>query len=220
MKKLSYVLFALIIFFIVMLFAYAKYNNNVLKGTVFIIDPGHGGKDAGTSYQKVLEKDINLAISLKLKEELVNKGATVYLTRDDDYDLSYPDANRRKKSDFDNRINYINNSKADMYLSIHTNYLNDSNYKGPQVFYDANNKEIALSVQDYLNKKVNSSREAKKISQNYYMYRRLTIPGVLIECGFISNAKERKLLVDDKYQKELSIGIVDGLINYYTNKKD
>lgn len=220
MKKFYYVIFAIITFFLIMMFAYAKYNNNVLKGVVFVIDPGHGGKDAGTSYQKVLEKDINLAISLKLKEELISKGATVYLTRDDDYDLSYPDADRRKKSDFDNRINYINNSKADMYLSIHINYLNNSRYSGPQVFYNANNKELALSIQEFLNKKVKSERDAKKISQNYYMYRQLTIPGVLIECGFISNAKERELLIDEKYQKELAIGMVDGIINYYTNKKD
>ncbi|MGM9834620.1 MAG: N-acetylmuramoyl-L-alanine amidase [Bacilli bacterium] len=220
MKRIYYVLFAIITFFLVIIFAYAKYNNNVLKGLVFVIDPGHGGKDAGTSFQKLEEKDINLDLSLKLKEELVSKGATVYLTRNDDYDLSYPEADRRKKSDFDNRINYINNSNADMYFSIHINYLSDSRYSGPQVFYNVKDKDLAESIQKSLNDKVNASRDAKKISQNYYMYRKLNISGVLIECGFISNAKERKLLVDENYQEKLVSGIVDGVISYYINKNN
>jgi len=94
-----------------------------LSGKVIIVDAGHGGVDPGTTKDNIYEKDINLAISKYLELELSKSGASVILTRDGDYDLSYPDARWRKKSDFDNRINLINNSKANLYLSIHLNYL-------------------------------------------------------------------------------------------------
>ena len=88
----------------------SKELDNVLIGKVIILDCGHGGKDKGTSAEDVYESDINLSIVLKLKEELIKQGVNVILTRDGDYDLSTPNASRRKKSDFDNRINLINES--------------------------------------------------------------------------------------------------------------
>ena len=94
-----------------------------LSGKIIIIDPGHGGKDPGTISDSTYEKDINLEISKALEIELSKTGATVIMTRDGDYDLSEPNARWRKKSDFDNRIKLINNSKANLYLSIHLNYL-------------------------------------------------------------------------------------------------
>ena len=86
-----------------------------LSGKIIIIDPGHGGKDPGTISESIYEKDINLKISKALEIELSQSGATVIMTRDDDYDLSKPNARWRKKSDFDNRIKLINNSKATIY---------------------------------------------------------------------------------------------------------
>ena len=95
-----------------------------LTGKTIVLDIGHGGDDPGTSYQNVLEKDLNLAIGLELEKELSKNGASIILTREGDYDLASPDANRRKKSDFDNRIDLINNSNANIYLSFHIqNYL-------------------------------------------------------------------------------------------------
>ena len=105
-----------------------------LSGKTIIIDAGHGGLDPGTTNNTIYEKDINLAISKALEIELSKVGASVLLTREDDYDLSTPNARWRKKSDFDNRILKINESKADLYLSIHLNYLTDRSYFGPQVF--------------------------------------------------------------------------------------
>lgn len=196
-------------------------NNEVkallpLSGKIIIIDPGHGGKDPGTSNGSVKESEINLSISKYLELELTKVGATTILTRDGDYDLSTPNAKWRKKSDFDNRINLINESKADMYLSIHLNYLGDSSYSGAQVFYNnEENKEIAMVIQDELNKKLGSNREIKKIPSKTYMYDKLTIPGVLIECGFLSNYKEKELLTSSDYQQKIAQVIKDALINYY-----
>ena len=184
-----------------------------LSGKLIVIDIGHGGKDMGTSYQDIYEKDINLAIGKKLEQQLSKNGASIIMTRDDDYDLSSPDAKRRKKSDFDNRIKLINESNADLYLSIHTNYLNDSSYYGAQVFYDNNNYKLANDIQARLNT-ITYPRSVKKIP-NIYMYQYLKIKGVLIEVGFLSNEYERTNLLKETYQQSIAEQICLGLIDYY-----
>ena len=185
-----------------------------LQGKLIIIDIGHGSKDVGTSYGNIYEKDINLAVGRKLQSELIKNGANVIMTRNDDYDLSKPNANRRKKSDFDNRIKLINESQGNMYISLHTNYLSNSNYSGAQVFYyKDNNKKIAEKIQMELNV-INHPREIKPMP-NLYMYQRLKIPGVLVELGFLSNSYDRNKLINDEYQLKLSNAITNGIINYY-----
>lgn len=187
-----------------------------LSGKIIVIDPGHGGKDPGTMSDTIYEKDINLAISKALEIELSKVGATVILTREDDYDLSVPNARWRKKSDFDNRINLINNSKADLYLSIHLNYLTNSAYSGPQIFYDdEKNQALAQIIQTTLNTNLNTDREIKPIPSKTYMYDKLTIPGVLIECGFLSNYEEKNKLITEEYQQKLASLIKDAIIAYF-----
>ena len=172
------------------------YADSPLLGKVIILDAGHGSEDPGTTYGKIYEKDINLKISLYLEKALSKYGASVIMTRDGDYDLSTPNTNHRKKSDFDNRIKLINESKGDMYISIHLNYLSNSAYKGAQVFYNNDNKKLAQVVQTY-------------------MYNKLKIKGVLIECGFLSNASERNLLQSEEYQEKVAVSIADAIVKYY-----
>jgi len=214
MKKYFYVLFS---FFIGVLTLCALKVEAVmpLTGKTIIIDPGHGAEDAGTSYLNLYEKDINLSISLFLEKELGSLGANVILTRDGDYDLSTPNANYRKRSDFDNRIKLINESNADIYLSIHLNYLNNYKYYGPQVFYDKENEQLAELIQNSLNETVNGKRLIKKIPTDTYMYNKLKVPGVLIECGFLSNANERSLLKKEEYQKKIAKAISEGVQKYF-----
>ncbi len=189
--------------------------DNKLLGKVIVLDAGHGGVDVGTFVNGINEKDINLSIVLKLKKALIKQGVVVLLTRDGDYDLSAPNASRRKKSDFDNRINLINNSKADLYLSIHINYLSDSRYYGAQTFYTEDNMKLANIIQNEFRNILNSPMKEKKLSNEIYMYKQLEVPGVLIECGFLSNKKERYLLKSDDYQNEIVSAIVKALIKYY-----
>ena len=191
----------------------AKSKKLILENKIFIIDPGHGGKDVGTSYGDIYEKDINLSISLKLKKELESYGATVILTREGDYDLSSPKATFRKKSDFDNRIKIINNSKTTLFISIHQNYYEKSKYKGAQVFYKGA-EELAKIIQ----KEIYPSREIKKISDKLYMYNKLKSDGLLIECGFISNPEDRKNLIDESYQLKISKNIASSIKTFYSNK--
>lgn len=216
MKKNIFILFS---FFIGVLVFYSLKVEAVmpLTGRTIIIDAGHGAEDPGTSYLDIYEKDINLNISLKLEEILGSLGAEVLLTRNGDYDLSSPGVHYRKKSDFDNRIKMINESNADIYLSIHLNYLNDYSYFGPQVFYNKDNKNLAELIQKKMNEFTKGDRNIKKIPSDTYMYNKLKISGVLIECGFLSNAKERNLLKQEEYQNDLAKSISLGVLEYFAN---
>ena len=187
---------------------------NFKKYGVFPI-PGHGGKDPGTVYKDIYEKDINLSISLYLEEYLSEYGATVVLTRDSDNDLSYGETNHRKKTDFDNRIKIINNEYTDMYLSIHLNYLSNKKYYGAQVFYNKDNENLAKSIQEYLNNNLETDREIKEIPSSTYMYKKLEKRGVLIECGFLSNSSERSKLITEEYQRKVAKVIAEAIVNYY-----
>ncbi len=196
--------FFLMVFFLSHEFVFAFMP---LFNKTIILDIGHGGLDPGSMYQDIYEKDINLAIGKELESELKKMGVKVIMVRQGDYDLSQPNAYRRKKSDFDNRIKLINESQANYYFSIHLNYLLDSRYYGPQIFYNNNdekNKEIALKLQTDLNQALKTKREVKKIPSSTYMYSKLNVPGVLIECGFLSNSYERNLLKKKDYQKRFA----------------
>lgn len=194
---------------------YSMEINTKLVDKVIVLDVGHGGKDGGTMADGIYEKDLNLDIALKLQEALIKKGAIVYMTRDGDYDLSTPNASRRKKSDFDNRIDLINSSGADLYISIHINYLQDKSVYGAQTFYTENNKLLAHVIQESFQSYLKSPLEEKKIADSIYMYKQLKVPGVLIECGFLSNKNEKNLLLREEYQEKLVQSIVNALINYY-----
>ncbi len=217
MKKIVFITLILLFIILSIFKVNAASTSFPLLGKTIYIDPGHGSVDKGTCHNNIEEKTLNLNISKILKQELENMGATIFLTRDGDYDLSKPNALYRKKSDFDNRIAIINNSKADMYISIHQNFYKDSKYFGPQVFYSkvrSDNIKIASSIQKSINQYTKNNRNIKIVPKTY-MYDKLNIPGVLIECGFISNYEELKKLQNEKYQKELSQSIITGIINYY-----
>ncbi|MDO5569460.1 MAG: N-acetylmuramoyl-L-alanine amidase [bacterium] len=184
---------------------------------IIYLDPGHGGTDPGAIYQNVLEKDINLIISKKLGAKLESLGATVLYTRTDDYDLATPHATLRKRSDLGKRADLINESKCDMYISIHLNAYSSPKWKGLQIFYDSvnkNNEDIAKSLTTYIKQNIKNTRDYK-LGLGYYMYQRITVPGVLIEVGFISNPEERYLLQQETYQEKVVTAIALAINNYY-----
>lgn len=212
---LKYKLYVLILFvFTLVSISVVKANNSLeLVGKTIYIDPGHGGFDPGANYKDIKESDINLEISKILKRELEKNGATVYLTRDKDINLS-----NTKRKDILNRIKQINESDTDLYLSIHLNADLSPLWYGAQVFYDDINKEnkiIAEIIQEELRKKTNTKRKVKEIS-NILLNRKIQKPGVLVELGFLSNSLERKKLQDKEYQLLLSKTITKGIIVYFT----
>ena len=197
-------------------YSYANERNYSLKNKIIYIDPGHGGNDPGAMYKDVLEKDINLEISKLLKTELNKKGATVYLTRNGDYDLSVPNTINNKRSDLSRRGNVINKSNCDLFLSIHLNAESYSSWHGAQAFYNSKlkeNKEIAKIFQNLFKEKLNSDRNYKK-DNTLYLQNRITRPGVLLELGCLSNPNERYLLQTDSYQKKIVNVIIDGVELY------
>lgn len=220
MKK-GYAIFLLIISLCMISFvdANTKYNNLELLGKVIYLDSGHGGLDPGTIYKDIYEKDINLEISLKLQELLEEEGAIVYQTRYGDYDLSRNYTPQRKKSDLNNRAKIINESGADIYISIHLNSISSSTWRGAQVFYDDVNKknyDFAILMQNQLKEDLKTNREVKEIS-TMLMNRKITIPGLLIEAGFLSNPNDRYLLQKSDYQYKIANSIKKGIIKYFHN---
>ncbi len=212
-------IFYLLLFFI-SLYAIGIINalNLPLLGKVIYIDPGHGGADPGAIHNDLYESNLNLQISLKIQTELEKNGAIVYLTRYGDYDLSVKNAINRKRSDLSRRANIINDSKADIYLSIHLNSDVSSTWQGAQAFYDTvndKNQVIAKIMQEQFKIDLKTNRKYKEI-KDHYLYQRVKIPGVLLEVGFISNPNERYLLKQESYQEKIAYSIRNGLVKYFT----
>ncbi len=187
-----------------------------LSGKIITVDPGHGGRDAGTSYQGLYEKDLNLEISKVLKKVLEKAGAKVYMIRNDDSDLSSKWDSAKKRGDLYRRILKIQENKSDLYLSIHINYHYYSSVSGAEVLYhpiNPNNLVLAESIMNEFKADLKTDREV--IKTNLYLYSNTRVPGVLIECGFISNPNERYLLQKESYQEKISKAITKGVENYF-----
>ena len=196
----------------------ASNTSRNLIGKIIYIDPGHGGVDPGAIYKDIYEADINLSIAKKLEKVLGENGAIVYLTRDGNYDLSLPGAQYRKRSDLSRRANIINESNCDLYISIHLNSENTGIWKGAQVFYDdinPKNEMIAKIFQEELVKSLNTNREYKEI-KDMYLHKRINRPGILVEVGFLSNANDRYLLINEKYQEKVASTLLDAIYKYFS----
>lgn len=211
-----------IFFFLICLIALdkvdARINELQLLGRVIFVDPGHGGRDPGTTYGNIMEKDIVLEISLALRDELLKKGAIVYMTRDKDEDLSSKWDTRKKRGDLYRRILMYKKYNAELYLSIHINQYKNPNWKGIEVLYNpinSKNKEIGEILMK--NFKTEFGTKRSLITTNLYMYKNTTVPGVLIECGFLSNPNERYLLRQSSYQKKLAKSITNSTIEYFSH---
>ena len=188
-----------------------------------VIDAGHGGEDGGTqSADGVLEKDINLQISLKLNSLLKVMGYNTVMTRQQDkliYDESCTKMRQKKVSDINNRLEIAKSYPDSLFISIHQNYFTESKYSGAQVFYSPNNEESAVLAQSIqqnvcsLLQKENS-RKIKKSGSEIFLLDNIKSPAVMVECGFMSNADEALKLTDEEYQKKMALAIASGINNY------
>ncbi len=221
MKKYSkYILLIMALLFL--LIAFNKVNAVMmelpLSGKVIFVDPGHGGRDPGTYYRNIYEKNLNLQIGLILRDELMNKGAIVYMTRETDIDLSSKWDARKKRGDLYRRIKMMENAKAELYLSIHINWYRSSGYRGAEVLYNGINPQNRILGQVIMDGFKNDLKSKRKlVKTNLYMYRSTRILGVLIECGFLSNPNERYLLQQSSYQKKIATSITDSVVKYFTS---
>ena len=189
-----------------------------------ILDAGHGNPDGGATNNNgdIVESNLNLDIVLKLQNLLESANCNVILTRSDQNGIYEADATTirdKKISDMKNRANIANESKADIFVSIHMNKLAESKYTGWQTFYknqDDASRKIASQVQKSLNNfmEKENSREIKSIS-GIYLTKHINIPLIIVECGFLSNPQEAILLNSDNYQNELAWSIYIGIMDYF-----
>ena len=194
-----------------------------VSGKTIVIDAGHGKPDEGAeSSRGTTEAETNLKIALKLQNLLEQSGCSVVLTRSDEnaiYDIDAKTLRQKKISDIHNRVKIGNESSADIFVSIHLNKIPQQQYDGWQTFYNAQNadgQKLAVSIQKSLNAAIQkeNNRVAKSI-ENIYIVKHVEIPTTIVECGFLSNPDEEKLLLDDEYQNRLAWGIYNGIIDYF-----
>lgn len=186
-----------------------------------IIDAGHGGEDGGTqSKDGMLEKDVNLDISLRLKKLLESQGISVILTRDTDtllYDRNTNYKGRKKLLDAEARLKIAKDNPDAIFISIHQNAYKDPQYSGLQVWYSGNN-ENSLPLAEAIQSGVKSTlqpknnRAVKLSGSNIYIMQQIENPAILVECGFLSNPAEAKKLSDETYRQNLSQVICDSII--------
>lgn len=179
---------------------------------VVLIDPGHGGYDPGkVSPDGVNEKDINLAISQKLRGALTAAGCQVYMTRETDTSLNSSDAANKKNSDLRYRTHMAEEVGADLYLSIHQNSYSAEYVHGAQVFYystSAGGKALAECIQRHLISDADpSNTRAAKGNSEYIVLAESPCTALIIECGFLSNAEECRRLGTEDYQSAIAAAI-------------
>lgn len=224
----SLVAAVLIIYFIKeTIFSSTTWNtwNLPLTGRIIYIDPGHGGPDGGAEKGEAVEKEIALSISKKLQEYLEQQGALVLLTREEDTDLADEKTrglSRRKVQDLHSRAERINDSEAELFISVHLNSIPSSRWRGAQTFYHPRYVESKIAAEfiqeELIDNLENTNRKAKSIT-NVYLLKSVKKPGVLVEAGFLSNPTERELLMKDAYQEKVALSIYEGVMRYFTDER-
>lgn len=228
-KKVIASFSVLLIAFLVSIIGFNENNlietSGEIKTKRIIIDAGHGLPDGGAvAANGIEESSLNLQIALKLQEELENSGYDVIMTRKTENNIADSDKQNSireiKTSDLNNRVKIANESNADFMISIHMNKYNESKYWGWQTFYSKNSKEgeklaeliqkgISNNIKERENKRTPLSIEGIKIVD------KTSIPVVIVECGFLSNAEDLKFLQTEEYQDKMVEGIMEGIMEYY-----
>lgn len=226
LKKIMELIFALAVL-AGLLFAgdkvrtYVSVQQENVRRNLVVLDPGHGGRDPGkVGAQGEQEKDINLAISLKVKERLEKDGMEVVMTREKDVMLADEDASNKKLEDLNNRIRIINERQPAVAVSIHQNSYSDASVKGAQVFYFTHSdkgKQAAEAMQKELLEFDQENKRKIKANDTYYLLKKTEVPTVIVECGFLSCPEEEALLTDEAYQKKLAEAIAKGIESWVVN---
>lgn len=195
------------------------------ESKVIVLDAGHGIPDEGAqSDEGITEASINLAIAKKVQKLLEEAGNTVILTRKDEnaiYDEGCTTIREMKVSDIKNRVKIGNESSADIFVSIHLNKIPQKQYWGWQTFFKENNedsKKLATCIQEGLSDMIDKKNKRVPLKiKNIYIVDHVNIPITIVECGFLSNEEEEKLLQTDEYQNKLAQGIYLGILKYFSS---
>lgn len=184
-----------------------------------VIDAGHGGRDGGAVGKNtgVTESELNLKYAKQLKNLCEDFGFGVVMTRNDMNGLYDDDASNKKRSEMEKRKKIINQSGADVMISIHMNAFPLESCSGANVFY-ANRSEngfrLAKGVQSSLSQSFDNARGYVTVG-DYFVLNVSTIPAILVECGFLSNPTEENLLVSDEYCERFCYSLLAGILSYF-----
>lgn len=198
-------------------------NSETTFNPTIIIDAGHGGFDGGaTGEGGIVEKDINLSISLMLEQYCRLYGLDVIMVRDTDTDVgtsSKSSLSERKKSDMKNRLKLTVYNPNSLFISIHQNKFPQEKYWGGQVFYGTNNEsslKLAETIQSNIKLMLQpeNKREIKKGTKDLYLLYYSKVPSVIVECGFLSNKEEAVKLANKEYQQKLAYCIFTSIVEY------
>lgn len=197
-------------------------GEEIKTGIRIVIDPGHGGMDPGKiGISGSEEKNINLEISKKIKKYLELMGVNVIMTREEDADLSQGQAKNKKRADMNNRLKLINESDAEMIISIHQNSFTDQKVFGAQCFYYSKSnggREAAGLIQESINERADVfSKRQVKADNTYFLLKNSNSTMVIVECGFLSNGEEEGRLVSESYQDRMAYAIAIGAIKACNN---
>ncbi len=195
-------------------------NRPIEREVCVIIDAGHGGEDGGaTSCTGVLESQLNLEISLRLNDLLHLLGYQTRMVRTTDTAI-YTEGktlSQKKVSDLRNRVALVNETEGGILVSIHQNTFTDERYYGAQVFYNKDGQMLADKMQASFIQTLNpESKRRAKPSDGIYLMQNIQRPGILIECGFISNHEEEAKLRSKGYQQQLVCVIAAEIAHYCT----
>ena len=190
-----------------------------LSGKVIVIDPGHGGNDSGAiGPTGVMEKTVTLNIALRLQKLLEAEGATVYMTRSTDAEVSPKGANASDIEELQARCDVANNHDADIFISIHNDSFTNGAAKGTTGYYysrgSAKSRDLADKVRSGVIDQIGTQSRGTQ-SCNFYVVKHTDMPATLVEVAFISNPEEEKLLNSDDGAQKAAQGIADGIADYF-----
>ena len=196
-----------------------KENGTKETRHTIVIDPGHGGNDPGkVAINSALEKDVNLAIALKLKKYLEQEDMEVVMTRQEDKGLYEETDSNKKVHDMKNRLAIMEGAKPALVVSVHQNSYPEESVSGVQVFYyrdSAEGKRAALLVQEQMIATLQPAKEREaKENSTYYILKKTTVPTIIVECGFLSNREEADRLTSEDYQERVAWAIHLGIMRY------
>lgn len=186
-----------------------------------VIDAGHGGIDNGVKGidSGTDEADINLAIARFLKGQFTNAGFNCIMTRTTEAGLYGSSEKGFKMRDMQKRKSIIESCNADMVISVHQNFCPLPSKRGGTVFFNAESekgKELALCIQSELNAMDSSVKPNEALKGDYYMLKCTPSPSVIVECGFLSNSQDDKLLNTENHQRAIAYAIFKGAVNYFS----
>ena len=217
-KKIFLIFLTLCLLCVPTVFAQSQNSLSALNGKTIVIDPGHGGSDSGAvGPSGVLEKNVTLAVALKVKSILNDAGAIVILTRSSDRDVSNI-KNAADAQELQARVDVGNQNQADAFLSIHANSFSSQAAHGTAIYYYSGSSMgtiLAADLQDELVRAGGLANRGKSTA-NFYVLKHTNMPASLIEMAFISNPQEEQLLNSAGFQQKIAVAICRALNSFFS----